>query len=85
MSGVIEDILNKLKECDDFHDRCDCLLEHDEITYLLDYIQQKENIIKEVREYIEKNIDNEVVHNWYLTNEEAHELLEILDKGDKGE
>ena len=38
------------------------------------------SIIKEVREYIEKNIDNEVVHNWYLTNEEAHELLEILDK-----
>ena len=76
MSGVIEDILNKLKECDDFHDRCDCLLEHDEITYLLDYIQQKENIIKEVRER--------------LLNEgkplpSPRELLEILDKGDKGE
>ena len=35
-------------------------------------IQQKENIIKEVREYIELGLANE---------EEAEELLEILDKG----
>ena len=54
MNSVVEDTLNKLKQCDDFHNRCDCLLEHSEITYLLDYIQQKENIIKEVREYIKQ-------------------------------
>ena len=36
-------------------------------------LQQKENIIKEVREYIELGLANE---------EEAEELLEILDKGE---
>ena len=75
MSGVIEDILNKLKECDDFHDRCDCLLEHDEITYLLDYIQQKENIIKEVRERLIKP-------SKFIERTERLKLLEILDKGE---
>ena len=57
MNSVVEDTLNKLKQCDDFHNRCDCLLEHSEITYLLDYIQQKENIIKEVREYIKQLLE----------------------------
>lgn len=88
MSGVIEDILNKLKECDDFHDRCDCLLEHDEITYLLDYIQQKENIIKEVREYIDKNKASLPMGRDEFTCEMrysdpvvlARKVLEILDK-----
>lgn len=34
----------------------------------------------DIKEYIEKNIDNEFVHNWYLTNEEAHKLLDIVNK-----
>ena len=42
MNSVVEDTLNKLKQCDDFHNRCDCLLEHSEITYLLDYIYEKD-------------------------------------------
>jgi len=51
VSSVVEDILNKLKQCDDFHNRCDCLLEHSEITYLLEYIkeQEKENGILKYR------------------------------------
>lgn len=43
----IEIIINKLTECDDYHNRCDCLLEHDEITYLLEYIKKLEKIIEE--------------------------------------
>ena len=45
MNNTVELILNNLKNCDDFHNRCDYLLEHDEITYLLEYIKQlkKEN------------------------------------------
>ena len=37
-NSIVEDLLEKLKQCDDFHNRCDYLLEHDETTYLLDYI-----------------------------------------------
>lgn len=55
MNSVVEDTLNKLKQCDDFHNRCDCLLEHSEITYLLEYIQQKENIINELEEFKEEH------------------------------
>lgn len=50
MNSVVEDTLNKLKQCDDFHNRCDCLLEHSEITYLLDYIQQKDKEIEKLKE-----------------------------------
>lgn len=35
---MINIILNALRHCDDYHKRCDYLLEHDAITYLLDYI-----------------------------------------------
>ena len=47
------------------------------INYLLHELQQKENIIKEVREYIEKM---EKLHFDY--SYEKQELLEILDKGE---
>ena len=82
MNGVIKDILNKLKKCDDFHDRCDCLLGHDEITYLLDYIQQKENIIKEVRETLINSKEYKMAKEMNLTSKMSIliELLEILDK-----
>ena len=76
MNSVVEDTLNKLKQCDDFHNRCDCLLEHSEITYLLNYIQQKENIIKEVREFIYKCNDGKQGINY----SGCSKLLEILDK-----
>lgn len=46
-----------------------------EAELLINYIQQKENIIKEVREYVETH---------YLMPTDKG-LLEILDKGDKGE
>lgn len=36
---MVNDLLNRLRECDDFHKRCDYLLDHAEITHLLDYIE----------------------------------------------
>ena len=47
---MINELIEKLKKCDDLHDRCDYLIEHDEITYLLDYItnlQQENERLKE--------------------------------------
>ena len=41
-------------------------------------LQQKENIIKEVREYIEKHKHL----NWYNDSCYMNDLLEILDKGE---
>lgn len=55
-----------------------CHLFPSEIITIKDYIQQKENIIKEVREYIEKA--SYLQGNKIL---EEKELLEILDKADK--
>lgn len=77
MNSVVEDTLNKLKQCDDFHNRCDCLLEHSEITYLLDYIQQKENKEKEIREYIKRTPAKKGTEAYRIG------ILEILDKENK--
>lgn len=47
----------------------------------LDQLQQKENIIKEVRKYIENNlIQNDISVQDF--REKYKELLEILDKGE---
>lgn len=39
---IEQEIINKIKQCDDFHNRCDCLLEHSECTYLIEYIEALE-------------------------------------------
>ena len=54
---MIKELLEKLKQCDDFHNRCDFLMENDEITYMLDYITnlQQENL--KLKEVINKSID----------------------------
>lgn len=87
MNSVVKDTLNKLKQCDDFHNRCDYLLEHSEITYLLEYIQQKENIIKEVREevkiYEEQSNDgttNELDNYVFIQR-----LKNLLDEGESND
>ena len=52
---------------------------------VLDQLQQKENIIKEVREYIEdrqEDINNGGNEHEYRVNKH---ILEILDKGEKNE
>lgn len=49
MNDIVYDLLLKLKECDDFHNRCDYLLEHSEITYLLEYIKELEEENKKLK------------------------------------
>lgn len=54
---MIKELLEKLKQCDDFHNRCDFLMEHSEITYMLDYIINLQQENKELKERINKSID----------------------------
>ncbi len=53
--------------------------EQRELLDYLDQLQQKENIIKEVREYIEKHYIVKKQEKIYMT-EDTKGLLEILDK-----
>ena len=48
-NNTIEDIISKIRQCDDYHDRCDYLLEHDELTYLLEYIDELHFFVKEIQ------------------------------------
>ena len=57
MQEMIKELLEKLKQCDDFHNRCDFLMEHSEITYMLDYITNLQQESKKYKEVIEKAID----------------------------
>ena len=57
MSEEIKELLEKLKQCDDFHNRCDFLMEHNEITYMLDYITSLQQENKKYKEVIDKSID----------------------------
>ena len=50
----IKELLEKLKLCDDYHNRCDFLMEHSEITYMLDYITNLQQENKQLKEHIEK-------------------------------
>lgn len=67
---IIEQILNNLKECDDFHNRCDYLLEHDEITYLLKYIIELQQENKQLKDKIDKVIE-------YIKTVEISSILEV--------
>lgn len=65
MNKIVYDLLLKLEQCDDKHNRCDYLMEHDEITYLLEYIEMLEErrkqsikqkeVLDKIKEYIENN------------------------------
>ena len=96
MSEIIKELLEKLKQCDDFHNRCDFLMEHSEITYMLDYITnlQQENqklkkVINNAIEYISSN-DIEVLKYHDIPSETTSyeivtvDLLKILKGGENG-
>ena len=65
MNKTVYDLLLKLEQCDDKHNRCDYLMEHDEITYLLEHIEMLEErrkqsikqkeVLDKIKEYIENN------------------------------
>lgn len=54
---MIKELLEKLKQCDDFHNRCDFLMEHSEITYMLDYITNLQQENKELKERLNKSLE----------------------------
>lgn len=83
MSEEIKDILEEIRfKAGIYRDqkrRNEAFNDNDYKCYvLLNYLQQKENIIKEVREYIKENDNKEP---WKSLN--GKELLEILDKESK--
>ena len=49
MNKIVYDLLLKLEQCDDRHNRCDYLIEHDEITYMLEYIEEKDKEIERLK------------------------------------
>ena len=51
---IIKELLEKLKQCDDFHNRCDFLMEHSEITYMLDYITNLQQENQELKKQLEE-------------------------------
>ena len=53
---MIKSILKNIEQCDDFHNRCDYLLEHDESTRLIEYITELEKENKEFHNKIDKVI-----------------------------
>jgi len=81
MTKTVYDLLLKLEQCDDFHNRCDYLMEHDEITYLLEYIT-------DLRKRIEKlNEDKRgILLELYKANDKRDKLQEeneMLKQADK--
>ena len=91
---MIKELLEKLKQCDDFHNRCDFLMEHSEITYMLDYItnlqqenQRLQKLINNAIEYISSN-DIEVLKYHDIPSETTSyeivtvDLLKILRGGE---
>ena len=52
MNKIVYDLLLKLEQCDDKHNRCDYLMEHDEITYLLEHIEEKDKEIERLNNII---------------------------------
>ena len=55
------------------------------IEELKKQLQQKENIIKEVREYCDREIGNIIAYFDYVDTKDLENIRKILDKGDKGE
>ena len=59
----IKELLEKLKQCDDFHNRCDFLMEHSEITYMLDCITKLQQENQELKEVIDTILNWDIFKN----------------------
>lgn len=69
---IIKELLEKLKQCDDFHNRCDFLMEHSEITYILDYItnlQQENQKLKDNWNELKKELKDKFEEFRYVEDE----------------
>lgn len=75
MNSTVKELLEKLKKCNFKNNRCDYLLEHSEIDYLLEYVEelQQENLEldKENNKLVAKLNKNKILQN------EFKEWLEI--------
>lgn len=81
----IELILTKLKIVSEEKESGVYLCDKEHSKILLDYIQQKENIIKEVRKYIRERTEfGEYTYAYpgVLNQDEVREINRILDKGE---
>ena len=81
MNKIVYDLLLKLEQCDDKHNRCDYLMEHDEITYLLEHIEEKDKEIERLNKIInelEKYINEE-----YTYNEDGMKIFDASTLQDK--
>ena len=79
----IKELLEKLKQCDDFHNRCDFLMEHSEITYMLDYItklQQENQKLKKQLDYLRRSIERKEETIIDLQNERVPYVNEYVEK-----
>ena len=79
----IKELLEKLKQCDDFHNRCDFLMEHSEITYMLDYItnlQQENQSLKKENKILRENAEHndKVVDKVNWENQKLKKQIEYL-------
>lgn len=52
-NDIVKDLIKKLRKCDDFHGRCDYLIEHSEITYLLEYLDSLKEEVEAVYSILE--------------------------------
>ena len=79
MSEEIKEILKNVRKCCEItKEQSFVVFQRTDILKLLDYIQQKESIIKEVRKYIDKNgLFSVDTFNF------CNGILEILDKENK--
>ena len=81
MSEIINELLEKLKQRDDFHNRCDFLMEHSEITYMLDYItslqQENQELKLELSGYRQAILNDKEMLS---LKEENQELKKVINK-----
>lgn len=76
----IEELISKIRQTDDFHNRCDCLLEHDETTRLIEYL----DTILDERENLIHIVANKIIDNYDIESPLKEELnkarLTIIEK-----
>ena len=74
MNKIVYELILKLEQCDDKHNRCDYLLEHDEITYLLEYITKLQQENKQLKKKYENAVADYELEKY--KNSKAIEYIE---------
>ena len=74
MNSIVENLLKEMEKCNFKNNRCDYLLEHSEIDYLLEYIDQLQQEIQKYKEVIEK-LKDAIKECWYMDSENIGEQV----------